>query len=395
VNTPNICRGTRRVPAAVALALLLLAAILPFARSAEAQAGFERGPDPTIASLQAPLGPFAVTTRSLRDSATPGFGAATIYYPSATAEGPFGAVAVAPGFTAGRGPISELAERVASHGFVVINIDTNSRFDFPESRGNQLRAALQFVAEASPVSSIVDGSRTAVMGHSMGGGGALEAIVADPSIDAALPLSPWNTDKTWPEVTTPTMIIAAESDGVAPNGRHSIPFYNSMGSALDKAYLELNNATHGATDANSPTVGLHAVAWLKRHVDNDLRYAQFLCPGPSASAAVSDYRATCPSAVLPTPTPTPAPPRPAPTPPRPTPPPGVALACEADAGTVTWNDAGQSKYWVYRSTAPPNRRPIPTALRRRSPLQLRDDHRAQRVVSRPCLLRRPIEDLLD
>jgi hypothetical protein len=35
------------------------------------------------------------------------------------------------------------------------------------------------------------------------------------------------------------------------------------------------------------------VAWLKRFVDNDTRYDQFLCPGPSG-LDVEDYRNTCP-----------------------------------------------------------------------------------------------------
>ena len=37
------------------------------------------------------------------------------------------------------------------------------------------------------------------------------------------------------------------------------------------------------------------VAWLKRFVDDDTRYEQFLCPGPSGSQ-IQEYRNTCPSA---------------------------------------------------------------------------------------------------
>ena len=40
--------------------------------------------------------------------------------------------------------------------------------------------------------------------------------------------------------------------------------------------------------------GRMTVAWLKRFVDNDTRYEQFLCPGPSGSA-VDEYRNTCPN----------------------------------------------------------------------------------------------------
>lgn len=38
------------------------------------------------------------------------------------------------------------------------------------------------------------------MGHSMGGGGSLEAAAERTSIEAAIPLTGWNTEKSWPEV---------------------------------------------------------------------------------------------------------------------------------------------------------------------------------------------------
>ena len=46
-------------------------------------------------------------------------------------------------------------------------------------------------------------------------------------------------------------------------------------------------ATGDATQARFMLV------WLKRFVDNDARYEQFLCPNPSGTA-ISEYRSTCP-----------------------------------------------------------------------------------------------------
>jgi predicted dienelactone hydrolase len=248
-----------------------------------------------MAALQASSGPFAVSTVSVSDFATPGFGAADIYYPTTTSQGTFGAVAVAPGYLSTRSSMAWLARRAASHGFVVININTNSIYDQPSSRGDQLLDALDYLVGSSSVRSRVDGSRQAVMGHSMGGGGSLEAISERPSIQAAVPLTPWNLDKTWGEVRTPTMIIGAENDSIAPVGSHSIPFFNSIPSSAEKAYLELNNASHFAPNSTNTTIGVYAVAWLKRFVDDDTRYDPFLCPRPS-STAISDYRDTCPHA---------------------------------------------------------------------------------------------------
>ena len=245
--------------------------------------GFERGPNPTNASLEATSGPFAVATTAVSDLSTSGFGAADIYYPTDTSQGTFGGVAVAPGFTATRSSMAWLARRVASHGFVVININTNSTFDQPASRGDQLLAALNYLTGSSSVRTRVDASRLAVMGHSMGGGGTLEAAKDRPTLKAAVPLTPWNTDKSWPEIRTPTMIFGAQSDTIASPASHAIPFYNSIPSTTEKAYLELRGASHFAPNSTNTTIGKYSVAWLKRFVDSDTRYEQFLCPQPASA----------------------------------------------------------------------------------------------------------------
>jgi dienelactone hydrolase len=257
-------------------------------------AGFERGPTPTNALLEASSGPYSVSTTGVSDLSTPGFGAADIYYPTTTADGTFGGVAIAPGFTATRSSMAWLARRVASHGFVVINMNTNSTWDQPSSRGTQLLAALDYLTNSSSARTRVDRNRLAVMGHSMGGGGSLEAASDRPSLDAIVPLTPWNTDKTWSEIQTPTLIVGAENDSVASVGSHAIPFYNSVPASAEKMYVELNGASHFAPNSTNTTIGKYSVAWLKRFVDQDLRYEQFLCPIPSVSTSISDSRGTCP-----------------------------------------------------------------------------------------------------
>jgi hypothetical protein len=74
-----------------------------------------------------------------------GFGGGTIYFPTSTAEGTFGAVAVAPGFTATQSCVAWLGPRIASQGFVVFVIDTVTTFDQPDARGTELLAALDYV----------------------------------------------------------------------------------------------------------------------------------------------------------------------------------------------------------------------------------------------------------
>jgi alpha-beta hydrolase superfamily lysophospholipase len=267
---------------------------------AEAQATnpFQRGPTPTTASISATRGAFAISQTSVSNLSTPGFGAATIYYPTDTSQGTFGGVAIAPGFTATMSSISWLGPRLASQGFVVITINTNSTFDQPSSRATQLMAALSYLTNTSSVRTRVDRDRLAVMGHSMGGGGTMEAATENPSLQAAIPLTGWHTTKNFSGNRVPTLVVGAENDSVASVSSHSIPFYTSMSSTLDKAYLELNGASHFTPNSSNTTIAKYSISWLKRFVDNDTRYEQFLCGSPHqadlSSGVFSDYRETCP-----------------------------------------------------------------------------------------------------
>ncbi len=275
-------------------ALVLSASLIALPSPSFAETEYRRGPDPTATALQA-SGPFAYASVTVSDSNTPGFGAATIYYPTDTSQGTFGGVAISPGYTESQSAVSWLGPRLSSHGFVVITFNTNSGFDLPASRGDQILAALDYLTKTSSVKSRVDASRLAAMGHSMGGGGSLEAAKKRPSLQAIVPLAPWNTDKTWPEIATPSLIIGAERDTVAPVATHAKSFYTSEPATLQKAYAELNEATHNTTNSANAATSRLSLAWLKRFVDNDTRYSQFLCPPPvTPNAELQNYLSTCP-----------------------------------------------------------------------------------------------------
>jgi dienelactone hydrolase len=281
----------------------VLAATVLFAGVASAQ--YQKGPDPTTSALEASRGPFTIRTTTISRLSASGFGGGTVYYP--TASGSYGAIAVSPGFTAYQSSISWIGERLASHGFVVITIDTNTTSDQPDSRGRQLKAALDRVVSMSRSSSNVlygkvDSSRLGVAGHSMGGGGTLAAARDNPSYKAAVPLAPWHTTKSWRTVVVPTLIIGGESDAIAGVATHSIPFYTSLPSTTNKAYAELNGASHFFPQlaSNYPLVGRYMISWFKRFMDNDTRYSPFLCGAQHQAdlgglfGPFSDYRENCP-----------------------------------------------------------------------------------------------------
>jgi alpha-beta hydrolase superfamily lysophospholipase len=74
-----------------------------------------------------------------------------------------------------------------------------------------------------------------------------------------VPLAPWNTDKSWGDVSVPTLIIGGSADTVAPVSSHSIPFYTSLGSS-EKSYVELAGASHFFPQTANSTVNRYMVS---------------------------------------------------------------------------------------------------------------------------------------
>jgi predicted dienelactone hydrolase len=251
---------------------------------------FRRGPAPTTAALRQETGPFRIATTTVTDRST--FDGGTVYYPTDTSQGTFGALVVSPGYTARQSSIAWYGRTLASHGFVVFTIDTESVHDQPDSRGEQLLDALDHLTQRSTVRNRIDPDRLAVAGHSMGGGGALRASFLRPTLRASIPITPYHAWKNWSGTTVPTMVFGAENDTTTRVTQHAEPFYNSLG-AQHKAYLELNAATHTTPTRFDATIAQYAVSWLKVHVDGDSRYRQFLCPAPRAdNVTVEEYRST-------------------------------------------------------------------------------------------------------
>jgi hypothetical protein len=106
----------RSVPflgAVLAILAFALAQLLAAPGTASAATNpYERGPAPTSASVDATSGPFAIASTTVSRSSVTGFGGGTIYYPTSTTEGTFGAVAISPGYTATQSSISWYGPRL-------------------------------------------------------------------------------------------------------------------------------------------------------------------------------------------------------------------------------------------------------------------------------------------
>jgi dienelactone hydrolase len=281
---------------AVVAALFAAIALGAPAQAASSGNPYQRGPDPTVASVTAETGPFATATVTVPSGFlfTQGFNDGTIYYPTDTGQGAYGAVVIMPGFFATQSSISWYGPRLASQGFVVMTLDSNFLFDFPGDRSSQQLAAVDYLTTQSTVRNEVDPNRLAVMGWSMGGGGTLESAANQPSLKAAIALAPWDLNNVAAQITVPTLIFGADGDTVASVSAFAQPFYTSLAQDRDKALVVLKNADHFTFASPSTPVAEYSIAWLKRFVDNDTRYDQFLCPAPSADPGVASFQDTCP-----------------------------------------------------------------------------------------------------
>jgi S-formylglutathione hydrolase FrmB len=91
----------------------------------------------------------------------------------------------------------------------------------------------------------------AVMGHSMGGGGALLAANQ-----------------------------RGESDRIAEVAEHAWRHFESIPASTPKVYMDIAGSDHFVPDTNRgddlATVGRYALAWLKLHLDGEQRYWDLL-----------------------------------------------------------------------------------------------------------------------
>ncbi|MFM9607232.1 poly(ethylene terephthalate) hydrolase family protein [Streptomyces niveiscabiei] len=288
--------STRLRAAVVAAVTGLIAALLAIqpasARPATpADSPYQRGPDPTVSSVAAQRGTFA--TAELTVPPGNGFNGGKIYYPTDTSQGTWAAVAAVPGYTAKWAAEGAwMGPWLASFGFVVIGIDTNSPNDYDTARGTQLLAALDYLTQRSPVRDRVDPGRLGVIGHSMGGGGAINAAERRPSLKAALPLAPFSPSQNLSTLRVPTMIMGARDDGtVTPSYLNGL--YGGMPATTPSAYIELTSGGHGFPTWGNSNVTRRTIPWLKIFLDEDTRYTQFLCPSLPDRTGISRSQVTC------------------------------------------------------------------------------------------------------
>ncbi len=257
-------------------------------------------PDPTTASLEATNGPLATANYTVPHPN--GYGSGTITYP--TAGGSYPGVVLMPGYQGTQQNLQWLAPRLASWGFVVINVGTLALGDDPASRGRQISAAgTQLLSLGSttgnPIYGKVNGTLGAA-GHSMGGGGVMVALRDDSRFKAGVPLAPYNPSQNFSGVTDPTFFMTCQSDPVAHANTYALPWYNSM-SRAEKLFVEVpgDHLCPMTGYGNKAKQGKWMVSFFSRWLYGDTRFSPFLCGAAREAdknnpSLVTRWQDTCP-----------------------------------------------------------------------------------------------------
>jgi hypothetical protein len=239
------------------------------------------GSDPT--GLTTDRGSFDVDTYEINSG--------TVYYPT-DAEPPFAAVAICPGFLNSGPEMADWGPFYASHGIVMVAVWTIGS-DIPDIRAIKLLAAvdelkMENTKSGSPLMGKLAG-RYGTSGYSMGGGGTTIATTSDQTLRTSIGLAAWGPVGSG--ITTPTLFLCGDSDGVAPCFG-SQDAYGRIPESTPKMIISIQGATHfswfGPLDAGRGTSGSYALAFQKVFLEGDERWRPFLLEAPARGTATTN-----------------------------------------------------------------------------------------------------------
>jgi dienelactone hydrolase len=184
-----------------------------------------------------------------------------IYYPAtvagedvALAPGSFPVIVFGHGFAMTWDAYANIWEALAPEGFILAFPRTEGNL-FPSPSHGDFGLDLALIAERMqaennlPTSLFQNGvsTKTALMGHSMGGGATVLAASSNANIHAVICLAPAETTPSAiaaaVNVSAPSLIFSADEDFVTPPVDHHIPIYNALGSSC-KYFVNIMGGGH-------------------------------------------------------------------------------------------------------------------------------------------------------
>lgn len=182
-----------------------------------------------------------------------------IYYPAANAgnntplaNGVFPVITFGHGFVMTWEAYQNIWEFFVPKGFILAFPRTEAGFspnhlDFAlDLRVVNERMKLEGQTSNSPFYEKIS-DKTALMGHSMGGGASILAAENYTEIDCVVGLAPAETTPSAitasSNISLPTIIISGSQDGVTPPSQHHVPIYNALTSTC-KMFVSINGGGH-------------------------------------------------------------------------------------------------------------------------------------------------------
>jgi dienelactone hydrolase len=260
-----------------------------------------RGNAPTRQTIER-NGPFRYASYS-SGFATRGYGGATIYYPT-DAAAPLSAVVMCPGFTARKSSIAAWGPFFASHGIVLMVIDTITTLDQVVQREDQLLAALAALKQENTrmrgqLLGKLSATRYGLAGWSMGGGATWLATADHPELKSAVTLAGHNLTASGGAGSrgsrVPTLMMNGALDATFLGGLgQSESAYDNIPESTPKLLYVMAYDGHfswGGPTTNGNASGRYMMAWQKTFLEGDARYRPFLLErGPNASTWRSNLR---------------------------------------------------------------------------------------------------------
>lgn len=198
-------------------------------------------------------------SKTFRDAARSNRSVKTlIYYPATStgsnapvAGGEFPVVVLGHGFSMGSDAYQNFYNELVPQGYIVVFVNTEGSFFANHEAFSQDMAFMVGAMQAENAVSDSDfygkiADKTALLGHSMGGGAATVAA-SKVSVETVVLFAPaklrFNTLTPATEVSAPTVVFSGSGDGVTPPAEHHLPIYNNLGSAC-KYFINITGGAH-------------------------------------------------------------------------------------------------------------------------------------------------------
>lgn len=246
--------------AAFCFALIVGASLAP------AHAGLTTSP-----SLAPCDGPFTVrsATKTYTDAARGNRRVgATVYYPSASSSSSaivtgcnLPVVSFGHGFTIGNGAYGFLPQRLVPAGYVVVLPSTEGGFGPSHGRfGDDLAFVIRAVRNDAAFAGAI-GTKSAIGGHSMGGGAAVLGASRNIDISALFAFAPAETNPSAvaaaARITAPTLVVTGSRDCVTPYAQHAGPILAALATPDASIYdAPITGASHCQFTTGSFTCGI-------------------------------------------------------------------------------------------------------------------------------------------